>query len=302
MRRAASDAGSQGLSIHYYTQILRRRAFVQEPLLTIFRGAKWLLYHRLLSREALVRIPVGDTSFSLALPPLQRHHGSAGIFVERHYYEPLLECADALARPGDVVFDCGANQGIYSCAFAALVGPSGRVEAFEPQRYAARCAERNISLNGFRNARVNRAAVSSREGQVFLDTSRGPVAASIVRTFGSVSGEIVPTISLDGFTEANSIRRVDLIKMDIEGAEFDALVGARKLIASSLPILILEANEVDVAWLKSWEFLEQLGYLIYDLSPQKRLVQLEHLSGAHSCVVLAVEERVRELSRNRVQQ
>ena len=55
--------------------------------------------------------------------------------------------------------DCGANLGIYACAFGALVGPRGRVYAFEPQAYAAEALHRNVELNGFAHVSVELTAV-----------------------------------------------------------------------------------------------------------------------------------------------
>jgi len=173
----------------------------------------------------------------------------------RQYYEPLLEHLGRLVKPGDIVFDCGANQGIYTCAFGALVGPEGRVEGFEPQEYAVELALRNINLNRFAHVRINRFAVSSKIGKRFLDTSRGAVAASIVKNFGGSKGEMVSVTTLDTFAKEHSISRVDLIKMDIEGAEFEALLGAQHVINAYRPVIVLEAADGDAAWVRSRELL-----------------------------------------------
>ena len=263
----------------YYTALFRTRAFAKEPVATLLRASNWILGHRLLNRHARIVVPAGRKSFVLDLPPLPRQSGSAGIFLQRQYYEPLLEHLDLLVRPGYVVFDCGANQGIYTCAFGTLVGPKGRVEAFEPQKYAVEIARRNVVLNSFDNVRINRFAISSMVGNTFLDTSRGGVAASIVKDFGRSRGETVAVTTLDTFAEEHSISHVDLIKMDLEGAEFEALLGAQRIIEACRPALILEGADGDASWLKSQEFLAKRDYETYTFGRSGALVRLERLGG-----------------------
>jgi len=80
--------------------------------------------------------------------------------------------------------DCGANQGIYACALGALVGPRGRVYAFEPQAYAAEKLRQNARLNGFAHVSVEQVAISNENSTATLDLSSGPVVASIMRNKG----------------------------------------------------------------------------------------------------------------------
>jgi hypothetical protein len=85
----------------------------------------------------------GAHRFKLALQSARRGFGSAGIFIQRRYYEPLLEFGDKLLNGDDCAIDGGANQGIFTCAFAAAVGNKGRVFAFEPNPNAVNCMMRH---------------------------------------------------------------------------------------------------------------------------------------------------------------
>ena len=106
-----------------HRNVFNTRAFRVSPLFTLWRVAAWLAFHVLPQRPAVIKVNLGKTSFRLRLLPILRYHGSSGIYVLRSNYEPLLEYCDRFVTKGAVVMDCGANQGIYACAFGALVGP-----------------------------------------------------------------------------------------------------------------------------------------------------------------------------------
>jgi FkbM family methyltransferase len=103
--------------------------------------------------------------------------------------------------------DCGANQGIYACAFGALVGPRGRVYACEPQAYATEALRRNARLNGFAHVSVEEVAISNENGTATLDVSSGATMASIVHNHGGTEKISVPTISLTSFAERVDLQR-----------------------------------------------------------------------------------------------
>jgi FkbM family methyltransferase len=252
------------------------------------RGIAWLFYYIALRQRASVRITVGKKSFVLELPPLLGHFGSTGIFLQRQYYEPLLEFCDRLIRPGYIVFDCGANQGIYTCAFAALVGPSGRVIAIEPQDYAVEAIRKNISINGFNNVVVQHSAVSDSEGSATLDVSRGAVSASIIRDFGRQSARTVHTVTLERVAEREGLDRVDLVKMDIEGAEYNALRGAEGLLAKYKPILVLEASPSDPDWFRVATLLKKYDYEPHLVDEEGRLAPIRNLPEGNPNVVFLV--------------
>jgi FkbM family methyltransferase len=275
--------GMNGLLAYINQQnLFRTKAFRVAPVLTLWRLATWLAFHVLLKRPAVIRVNVGDKSFKLRLVPILRRHGSSGIYVQRSKYEPLLEYCDRLVTEGAVVMDCGANQGIYACAFGALVGPLGRVYAFEPQAYATEALRRNARLNGFAHVSVEQVAISNKNSTVTLDVSSGPNVASIVHNRGGTEKISVPTISLTSFAERVDLQRLDLIKMDIEGAEYDALAGAGPIIARFKPTIVLEATEdinlpVEKRWTAILKLMTSYGYAMYrfnDMGQPQRTDQL----------------------------
>jgi len=267
-----------------HQNVFRTRAFGVSPVLTLWRLASWLAFHVVPKRPAVIKLNVGGKSFRLRLLPILRHYGSSGIYVQRCEYEPFLKYCDCLVTNGAVVMDCGANQGIYACALGALVGPNGRVYAFEPQAYAVEALRQNVKLNSFSQVSVEQIAISDGNGTALLDLSSGPVCASIMKNAGRTKTVSVPTLSLTSFAERVELRRLDLIKMDIEGAEYDALLGASPIIVRFKPTIVLEVAPKDISLPveKRWDAIVKLltsyGYAMHHFNNIGRLERTDQLS------------------------
>jgi FkbM family methyltransferase len=174
-----------------------------------------------------------------------------------------------LLTPGMTVLDVGANVGIYTLLAAERVGPAGRVYAFEPTHHVAAKLRSNVRLNGFDNVDVNEMAVSDSCGEATLfyveDDGENNILAPEP---GYDTSAKIPTITLDEFMALKGIDKVDVIKMDIEGAELMALRGAsRLLVGDQCPVIFLEVNPRTLAFGKSRaadlvEFLQQHGYQV----------------------------------------
>jgi FkbM family methyltransferase len=159
-----------------------------------------------------------------------------GLF-EREEVEQFL----SLAKPGMTFFDVGANIGWYSLLAANRVGPNGRVHAFEPTPKLVCKLKTQLELNAFRNVTVNELAVSDHRGtaRFFLHET------DFLSSFAAVSDRAVtvPTVTLDEYIDANRINRVDLMKIDVEGAEALVLAGAEKLLSGGhAPVIMMEVN------------------------------------------------------------
>jgi FkbM family methyltransferase len=145
---------------------------------------------------------------------------------------PLGPCA------GDVVFDCGACIGDFATLFAALVGPGGLVHLFDPVPLHLRYCHRQAALN------PHLAAVL-RPVPVAVGAAAGSVAGNVRDTERVSPGGLVvdayERVSLDGYADAAGIARIDFVKMDIEGAELDALAGARDRLSRQRPRLAISA-------------------------------------------------------------
>lgn len=142
--------------------------------------------------------------------------------------------------PGSVVYDVGANVGIYSLLASLRVGPSGMVYAFEPMERNLRYLRRHVTLNNLQNCIVHEKAVCNTEG------TRPFRAAALESSMARLSpdGEIlVPSTTLDNCVYGEKpVRPPDVIKIDVEGAELEVLQGSSRALAEFQPTIFLEIH------------------------------------------------------------
>jgi FkbM family methyltransferase len=157
---------------------------------------------------------------------------------------------------GMVVYDIGANAGFYTLLSAVLVGSTGKVFAFEPVPQNIFYIKKHLVLNKITNAVVVEKAVSDKISKLKFDLSSNP-------SMGHLSEEgniLVETISLDEFAkEGNPLP--DLIKIDIEGDEFDALKGAKEILKTKKPIIFLATHGDDIKK-NCLKLLKEMNYTI----------------------------------------
>jgi FkbM family methyltransferase len=167
----------------------------------------------------------------------------------RGRFEPgLAGRLGRLIRPGDVVVDVGANIGAHTLPFARWVGPAGRVLAYEPTAFAYEKLLANLALNPQLAPRVLpvRAILVERSGEP-LD---GPIYASWPLDGAadvhpehrgrSKATEGARALSLDDHLAETGVARVNLVKIDVDGAECAVLRGARRTLARHRPIVVME--------------------------------------------------------------
>lgn len=163
-------------------------------------------------------------------------------------------------KPGMVVFDIGAHVGFYTMLASVAVGEQGEVIAFEPFAHNVDYLKRHLAINNRRNVRIIEAAVGSRNSpgrfQKGPDTSTGCVSDS-----GDLS---VSVVALDELVSSSSVQPPQIIKMDIEGGEYDALSGAKSLLAEWHPQIFLSTHGPDVHS-KCLGLLKTMGYNVVPL-------------------------------------
>jgi FkbM family methyltransferase len=165
------------------------------------------------------------------------------------YELDTLRLIRRLLRPGDHFADCGANIGYFTLAAAAAVGPTGRVDAFEPDPLNRERLQRHLAANGAPpHVRVHPIALSDTAGQATLyhptQAGRNHGEASLFRP---ADGDVTPyTVLTDRLDEVLE-KPPHLIKMDIEGAELAAIRGMTRLLKAHPPMLIIEHNPESAA-------------------------------------------------------
>ena len=134
--------------------------------------------------------------------------------------------------PGSNFVDVGANEGYFSVLGASLVGECGRVVAVEPQIRLKPVIENNFKLNGVRNATLYGVAVSNIEGiaDIYLSPDMNTGSSGLISPNRyRVAKQQVRTVTLAQLLASAAIDKVDLMKMDIEGFEYEAVLGSKEL-------------------------------------------------------------------------
>ena len=162
---------------------------------------------------------------------------------------------ERILKPKSVVLDLGGNVGFYTLLSSVLVGLEGRIFVFEPLQRNLKFLYQHLHLNHITNVTVIEAAVSDTCGQMSFNEDNRPSMGHL-STHGDTSVEVV---SLDTLFERGELPKPDFIKIDIEGAEYDALTGAESLLKASQPTIFLATHGKTVHQ-KCLDFLDSLGY------------------------------------------
>jgi len=193
------------------------------------------------------------------------------IWLRRTYEPTFSEAIDRLAFPGMCFIDLGAHVGYYAARMARQAGKEGFVAAYEPHPLMARILAVNIYRNGLNPwTEIVEAATADRQYDGMLWTSMSNTGgASLVRNnvHDPQDAVCVPVVTLDNhLRETLDVdRRVDLLKVDVQGVEAAAIDGAGKIIETDRPIILFELNPSQMeasgtnvlAWSRG---LEDAGY------------------------------------------
>lgn len=175
-------------------------------------------------------------------------------------------------RPGMSFFDVGAHHGMYSVVAAKKLSSQGQVIAFEPSLRERRRLMVHLHMNGVR-VRVEPYAITSVAGTFPFFIVRSGFTSMNSLALPPIQNPVTETkvngISLDRYLIKNGIKRVDLVKIDIEGGELGAFQGARRMLESLRPVIICEVLDwVTGPWgypaAEIVEFLGRFGYQWFD--------------------------------------
>jgi FkbM family methyltransferase len=240
-----------------------------------FKRLFWRLYWVMKSQPFIV--PLGE-KLKISIPKT----GSGASIYYYGFSEP--ETADFMLRflrPGMVMLDVGAHIGEYTLMAAQTVGSSGQVHAFEPQSHIFPILSQNVELNDLSNVKLNCSAVSDRIGEVEFEILNEPAMSSIRKhELPDKNSKFVKVacVSLDSYSEKamgtsnqQEAFKIDLIKVDVEGAEKFVFQGAENLLnlpATKAPTWIFEYSPVsyqdfDYQPNEILDLLEQHGYEVW---------------------------------------
>ncbi|MCK0098073.1 FkbM family methyltransferase [Qipengyuania sp. S6317L1] len=201
-------------------------------------------------------------------------------YFDRAITDMIRECL----KPGMTFLDIGANFGTYTLIGADAVGHEGRVIAVEPAGEIGYLLKENVAMNGYGGTTsVERCAVGDEPGRLTLyefssrqggNTVIPVVAQAAQETYGeTVNTRDVPCRTLDEIVESHGLERVDLMKIDVEGFEYQAFLGARGMLKAHRPRIIME-------WLGGfYKDREEIGRALWDLLTGELGYDLRRIEG-----------------------
>lgn len=189
-------------------------------------------------------------------------------------YEPDVSAViRTRLRTGMTMIDIGANIGYFTMLAASIVGASGRVVAVEPNPSNARMLEASRRANGFSHVSLCQAAAAPATGLLVLNTSysNGTTTSIDDDLERLLTAETVACLPVDSLFDPQA--HIDLIKIDVEGAEHTALLGCRRILREHRPIIVSEfapsmlAGISDISGPDYLRWLIDQGYLLSVISP-----------------------------------
>lgn len=226
-----------------WVPISLRRALIGSP-----DEPSWLanVAHGLLNRMALTETHVFTCHGALQGYRMCIDWNRYRSFIYGTWEPKVIHAVTETVKAGMTVIDIGAHIGYYSLFFTRCVGPHGRVFAFEPLPGNFTLLQKNVQLNNLLNVQTLNQAVFSRTQEIDItapDDQPNPGSGSLTSETGDKNYH-VKAISMDDFCKDHDLRP-DVLKIDVEGSEYDVLVGAKETIGRCRPSLLIELHHFD---------------------------------------------------------
>lgn len=163
------------------------------------------------------------------------------------FRDSTLEYFKRELKYGNVVIDVGGNIGIMGLFARNIIGTTGKVYAFEPNYEIRQNYLDNVALNKYNNVFVYPFALGEKKSKnklhVIDETNSGMSTIAVDENTTVYNTMQIDIVQLDSFFESENIKKVDFIKIDVEGYELEVLKGAVKTIEKYKPILLIEIDD-----------------------------------------------------------
>jgi FkbM family methyltransferase len=203
------------------------------------------------------------------------------IFIFNYYEKKESAFIASVLRENDTFIDIGANVGYYTLLASKII-TKGEIYSFEPELENYQRLNKNIELNNLKNVTAVRKACTDKNGMISFsvagDDNKGMSSIFMLEGFLSHTQE-AETVTLDQFVIDNSITKIDLIKMDIEGAELIALKGMANVLQKLKPAMLIEILKENLIGAGSTVddfcmYLKNINYKSYRIGADKQLIPI----------------------------
>ena len=231
------------------------------------------------------------------------------IFNKKAFIDPLkIEKAELTfyikcINEGDIILDVGANLGTITLLFSQFAGENGVVHAFEPTPSTFEKLSQNVFNMNRKNIILNNLAVSDSVGEIIFNTyedayaSWNTIANRPLEKYGiNIQKPVpikIPTTTIDEYCEINAIKKLDFVKIDVEGAELSVLKGAKGMFSSKKikycsfefgQTIFDMGNTVN----EFIELIDSFKYKVYNVSKQQKIFPVNYKNMAEFSVLYLI--------------
>jgi len=256
--------------------------------------------------ESNTVVPQWDDTFlfetsskvAIILPDSQTSLTSFVFREQNRWIDPEVEYLQRFISTGDTMLDVGAGFGAYALSASKIVGETGRVYAIEPNAQMFNCLKESKRENDFTNLNLYNLAVSNDGTAMRLDDSTTPeLVAAVSDNQGSIKAQ-----SIDNWWIEQGKPAINLLKIDVNGGELNLLDGARNLIATYSPALIIASPSSVDAFIALQSRAQELGYRLFQLVEQvgqlAEIESVDQIDGYQMNLVALGDAQKKRLSQN----
>ncbi len=186
-------------------------------------------------------------------------------YYEDGYEKDTFSYFEKIIKPNDTILDIGAHIGLFSVFFSKKLSDKGRVICFEPTPGTFQILEKTAELNDLKNCTLVNAAIADKSGSLNFNLTssdgEGSNANSLVHTERTVNVTKVKVFSIDDYRRAEKLK-INILKIDVEDYELNALIGAKETFDQDKPSGILALHPESIKELgqtleQIWDILEK---------------------------------------------
>lgn len=202
--------------------------------------------------------------------------------IKNGWEQQSMQLWEKLCTMNECIVDVGANTGVYAL-IAKTLKPNAQIFAFEPVKRVYKKLEDNLALNNYQDVVSIEKALSNADGEALIydqEAASHTYSVTVGKNLNTAETKSIETTiaitRLDTFIEQHQLKKIDLIKIDVETHEPEVLEGMGKYLQQMRPTMLIEILNNEVAQ-KVQDLVEGIGYLYFDLDEKTAPKQVKQL-------------------------